>query len=125
MKIVSAAAMLAVSASMLGTSTYAWFTMNKEVTVQNLAVQAKAEGLISDKYPFKAGMILYSKIRPNLNKVAIARFDGICSADMYPLSVLPKANNVYITKLLSSKQFLDYAIKNSGRARMPKLNRET
>jgi hypothetical protein len=29
MKIVSAAAMLAVSASMLGTSTYAWFTMNK------------------------------------------------------------------------------------------------
>jgi len=88
-------------------------------------VQAKSEGLISDKYPFKAGMILYSKIRPNLNKVAIARFDGICSADMYPLSVLPKANNVYITKLLSSKQFLDYAIKNSGRARMPKLNRET
>ena len=88
-------------------------------------VQAKAEGLISDKYPFKAGMILYSKIRPNLNKVAVARFDGICSADMYPLSVLPKANNVYITKLLSSKQFLDYAIKNSGRARMPKLNRET
>lgn len=50
MKIVSAAAMLAVSASMLGTSTYAWFTMNKEVTVQNLAVQAKAEGglLISE-----------------------------------------------------------------------------
>ena len=56
MKIVSAAAMLAVSASMLGTSTYAWFTMNKEVTVQNLAVQAKAEGglLISETQGYGA-----------------------------------------------------------------------
>lgn len=56
MKIVSAAAMLAVSASMLGTSTYAWFTMNKEVTVQNLAVQAKAEGglLISETQGYEA-----------------------------------------------------------------------
>ena len=88
-------------------------------------VQAKDEGLISDKYPFKAGMVLYSKIRPNLNKVAVANFDGICSADMYPLNVLPKANNIYIAKLLSSQHFLEYAIKNSGRARMPKLNRET
>lgn len=88
-------------------------------------IKAKDEGLISDKYPFKAGMVLYSKIRPNLNKVAVANFDGICSADMYPLTVLAKANNVFITKLLSSKQFLEYAIKNSGRARMPKLNRET
>lgn len=43
MKIVSAAAMLAVSASMLGTSTYAWFTMNREVTVKNMKVTAKAE----------------------------------------------------------------------------------
>jgi hypothetical protein len=49
-KLASAAAMLLLSAAMLGTSTYAWFTMNKEVTVKNLAVQAKAEGglLISE-----------------------------------------------------------------------------
>lgn len=43
MKIVSAAAMLAVSASMLGTSTYAWFTMNKTVEVKGMEVKAKAE----------------------------------------------------------------------------------
>lgn len=50
MKIVSAAAMLAVSASMLGTSTYAWFTMNKTVEVTNMTVKAQAEGglLISE-----------------------------------------------------------------------------
>ncbi|MCR5015153.1 MAG: hypothetical protein K6A75_01080 [Ruminococcus sp.] len=43
MKIVSAAAMLAVSASMLGTSTYAWFTMNKDVKVTGMNMKAHAE----------------------------------------------------------------------------------
>jgi hypothetical protein len=43
MKIVSAAAMLAVSASMLGTSTYAWFTMNTTVQLTGMTVNAQAD----------------------------------------------------------------------------------
>lgn len=86
---------------------------------------AKDEGLISNKYAFKKGMVLYSKIRPNLNKVAIPKFDGICSADMYPLILKESVVDAFIWKLLSSQDFLVYAIKHSGRARMPKLNRET
>lgn len=46
MKIVSAAAMLAVSASMLGTSTYAWFSMNKTVSVQSMSIAAKSADAI-------------------------------------------------------------------------------
>lgn len=42
MKIVSAAAMLAVSASMLATSTYAWFSMNKTVSVDGMNLTAKS-----------------------------------------------------------------------------------
>ena len=55
-KLIPAAGSLMVSAVMLATSTYAWFTMNKEVTVQNLAVQAKAEGglLISETQGYTA-----------------------------------------------------------------------
>ena len=41
-KLMPAAMMLAVSASMLGTSTYAWFTMNKEVQVTGLKMSATA-----------------------------------------------------------------------------------
>lgn len=69
-------------------------------------------------------MILYSKIRPNLNKVTKATFEGICSADMYPL--IPKDNIVseYLLFILKTKKFLDYAISNSGRANIPKINRE-
>lgn len=40
-RIAASATMLAVSAAMLGTSTYAWFTMNKEVQVNGLALQTK------------------------------------------------------------------------------------
>jgi type I restriction enzyme S subunit len=88
-------------------------------------IKAKEEKLISGKYTFTKGVVLYSKIRPNLNKVAIPTFDGICSADMYPLSVKENATNVFVWRLLLSKDFLEFAIKHSGRARMPKLNRET
>lgn len=40
-KLLPAAGMLAVSASMLATSTYAWFTMNKTVTVTGMALKTK------------------------------------------------------------------------------------
>ena len=42
-RIAASATMLAVSAAMLGTSTYAWFTMNKVVSVTNMQVRAKTE----------------------------------------------------------------------------------
>lgn len=51
MKLLSAAGMLAISAAMLATSTYAWFTMNTEVSVEGLSVNAKAEdGLLIGAY---------------------------------------------------------------------------
>ena len=40
-KLVPAAGMLAISATMLATSTYAWFTMNKEVEVKGMEVRTK------------------------------------------------------------------------------------
>jgi hypothetical protein len=49
-KLLGAVGMLSVSAAMLVSSTFAWFTMNKTVTAANMSVQAKAEGglLISE-----------------------------------------------------------------------------
>lgn len=42
-KLIPATSMLLVSATMLATSTYAWFTMNKEVSVTGMEVKAHAE----------------------------------------------------------------------------------
>ena len=85
---------------------------------------AKEEGLISSKFLFDAHTILYNKIRPYLMKVARPDFDGLCSADVYPLK--PRKgilNRDYLFFLLLSKKFTNYAIEGSGRAGMPKVNR--
>ncbi len=42
-KLIPAAGMLMLSAAMLGTSTFAWFTMNKEVSVVGMEMKAHAE----------------------------------------------------------------------------------
>jgi type I restriction enzyme, S subunit len=86
---------------------------------------AREEGLISGKFLFDESMVLYSKIRPYLMKVARPDFSGLCSADMYPLS--PLSNQItrdYLFHLLLSKPFTYYAIEGSARAGMPKVNRE-
>ena len=85
---------------------------------------AREEGLKSGKFCFNNKMVLYSKIRPYLIKVALPDFDGLCSADVYPLSpdasVLDKG---FLFYLLLSWNFTKYAINGSQRAGMPKVNR--
>ncbi|WP_237185632.1 restriction endonuclease subunit S [Rothia nasimurium] len=85
---------------------------------------AAEDGVKSGKFLFKKGDILYSKIRPNLNKVAIAQFDGLCSADMYPLIVNNNlVDSKYLQMALSSESFIAYANSLSNRANIPKLNK--
>jgi type I restriction enzyme S subunit len=86
---------------------------------------AAEEKLISGKFLFDSSMVLYSKIRPYLKKVSIPDFDGLCSADIYPLK--PKAGRItraYLFNLLLTKSFTEYAISGSDRAGMPKVNRD-
>jgi type I restriction enzyme S subunit len=93
-------------------------------TLSNLQT-AEEEGLISGKFPFDETMILYSKIRPYLRKVARPDFSGLCSADIYPLAPIPgKLTRDYLFYLLLSQPFTDYATEGSARSGMPKVNRE-
>jgi type I restriction enzyme S subunit len=86
---------------------------------------AGEKGVISGNYAFDENDILYSKIRPALNKVAAPEFKGICSADIYPIR--PADGTLlrsYLFYLLLSQDFLDYAIQNSERGKIPKINRD-
>ncbi len=94
-------------------------------TGELLAAQtASQDGQISSKYLFTKSHILYSKIRPYLNKVALAATTGLCSADMYPISINNKVARIYLWRLLLSKDFLDHTENYSNRANIPKINRE-
>lgn len=84
------------------------------------------DGVTSGKYVFHPGDILYSKIRPYLNKVAPSDRTGMCSADMYAL--LPdetKISSGFLLHWLNHKEFLSYAASVSGRANIPKINRKS
>jgi type I restriction enzyme S subunit len=86
---------------------------------------ARELNLISGKYEFGPTDVLYSKIRPALNKVALPSFKGICSADMYPLR--PHNERIerrYLAYLLRHDDFLSYTEKHSTRTNIPKINRE-
>lgn len=86
---------------------------------------AREDGMTSGKYLFEPGDVLYSKLRPYLRKVAIAPSRGVCSADMYPLTTrADRIDSTYAAWLLLSEQFTAYAVGESQRSRMPKLNRE-
>ena len=85
---------------------------------------AAEDGLISGKYLFAPGMVLYSKLRPYLRKVTIAPSRGVCSADMYPLMFDPERVDAHFAMFsLLAEPFTRYAVEESRRARMPKLNR--
>jgi type I restriction enzyme S subunit len=82
-------------------------------------------GMISGKYAFTPRDVLYSKIRPALNKVALPDFEGICSADIYPIRArAERLERRYLAHLLRTPAFLDFALGHSARTNIPKINRE-
>ena len=78
----------------------------------------------SGKYLFTKKHIIYSKIRPNLNKVALPDFMGVCSADAYPiLTVDEKMNRIFLAHVLRSDYFLNFILSFSSRTNLPKVNK--
>jgi len=77
---------------------------------------------ISAKHKFSAGQILYSKIRPALSKVIIAEFEGICSADIYPID--SKIETGFLFSFMRSRPFLDSILSSSSRTVLPKVNQD-
>lgn len=85
-------------------------------------VTVKEAGIISDNHRFFSGQILYSKIRPMLNKVTIAPFDGLCSADMYPIET--SLDTKFLVYFMLSRFYLSQLAVTGNRVKMPKINQE-
>lgn len=86
--------------------------------------RARDLALISGKYTFDASDVLYSKIRPALNKVALPAVAGVCSADIYPIRCRPNLDRRFLAHLLRCSEFLEFARKHSARTNIPKMNRK-
>ncbi len=85
---------------------------------------AQAQKVSGPVYEFTGQRLLYSKIRPYLNKLAIVDLKGYCSSDMYPL--LPDRSKIHISYLATymlSESFNEDIRFFYERASIPKINR--
>ncbi len=83
----------------------------------------KESGIRGPNSRFYKGQIVYSKIRPSLSKAVLVDFDGLCSADMYPIDVF--INSQFMLKQILSECFLEQVRIAENRIKMPKLNQES
>lgn len=74
----------------------------------------------SDKHIFYKGNVLYSKLRPYLNKVIIADEDGACTTEILAFD-FGYIFNKYAQLFLMSPFFVDYATADSYGIKMPRL----
>ena len=86
---------------------------------------ADEQGAISGKYLVEPGDIIYSKIRPALNKVCISAGNWLCSADMYPVSITEiRLQTRFLLYFMLSAPFVRLMVDESMRVAMPKVNRD-
>ena len=83
----------------------------------------KDSGVKGPNSRFFAGQIVYSKIRPSLSKAVLVDFDGLCSADMYPIDAF--ISSEFLLKEILSEVFLEQVRVAENRIKMPKLNQES
>ncbi len=76
----------------------------------------------SIKFQFKAGDILYGKLRPYLNKAAIAEWSGVCSTDILVFEAKNRINNIFILYLIHHPNTLRYAITTSTGTNHPRTS---
>ena len=79
------------------------------------------EELSGRRARFKRGDIVYGYLRPYLNKVWVAEFDGICSVDQYVLKVGSNIDPSYLSHYLRSTNFLQAAPVNDSPGQLPRI----
>lgn len=86
------------------------------------SVLVEKAALTGRKPVFRTGDIVYGYLRPYLNKVWVAEFDGLCSVDQYIFAVDQKrADTSYVSWFLRSPQFLRRAPIDAAPGQLPRI----
>ena len=79
------------------------------------------EGL-SNTFAFNSQHILYGKLRPYLNKVALPNFSGRCTTEAIPLIPKQNINKDYLAWILRRQETVNAAMRGKTGSRMPRAN---
>lgn len=77
----------------------------------------------SQKNKFDKGSVLYSKLRPYLNKYYYAQISGVCSSEIWVLNSLnnQKLSNLFLYFFIQTNRFSNVANKSAG-SKMPRAD---
>lgn len=83
-------------------------------------VFVKKEELGTSVYYFNENYVLYSKLRPYLNKVAMPDEDGFATTELVPMLPEKFINKTYLACVLRSKEFVNWINGISSGTKMPR-----
>lgn len=83
---------------------------------------ANSAGLKSAKTVFRAGDVLYGKLRPCLNKHVLVDFDGVCSTDILALRSSDYLEPIYLESWISTPMFIRKAVEDSKGVNLPRVS---
>ena len=78
--------------------------------------------IASTKFRFDTGHVLFGKLRPNLGKIAIPQFAGVCSTDILPIRPGPKLDRGYLCHFLAQPAMVAFAASRATGANLPRLS---
>ena len=83
--------------------------------------EARYSESISNNFRFTNQHVLYGKLRPYLNKVALPEFEGRCTTEIIPL--LPtETDRKWLAWFLRREKTVEYAMRGRTGSRMPRAN---
>ena len=99
--------------------------IEKDVGAFSPSFAGRPETVQSTKFRFGPHHVLYGKLRPYLNKVALPEFSGVCTTEILPLC--PKDSRIdklFLYAVLLSPEFVGWATSNVSGANLPRLGPE-
>jgi type I restriction enzyme S subunit len=104
-----------------------WCLSLEDIESQTGRVLRRSQHRFSEMRSAKAGFderhVLYSKLRPYLNKVVVPDYRGIGTSELIPLRPNPeRLDREFLAFYLRSPLFVDFAIANTRGANLPRIS---
>lgn len=111
---------------MPGTSEFVWNLSLEDIEAGTGRVLRRQTCMVSDlgsaKCSFDERHVLYSKLRPYLNKVVLPDQHGVGTSELLPLLPDPlRIDREFLAFYLRSPDFVDFAVANSRGANLPRV----
>ena len=88
----------------------------------NFDTDSRIGGQKSTAFRFDRHHVLYGKLRPYLNKVAVPEFAGRCSTELVPLLPRNRVDRDFLAHLLRRKETIEFVMASVTGSRMPRTD---